>query len=220
MRSTPLVDERSASVRRFNGRYPASLSFKITFTTASASEPAPAGGPPPPGRFRRPTFMRGVVPAPDLRDERQCQTIGRAGGGSPSWSAVCTPARALHRSRNIGETQSVRKRCQGALPSRPMAELPALLDAHFNIRVFHSSRYWLHRCIFQRLRFPVPESHGTREHSHPAKSSPGLRFLHYTYRYQRNGDYCDDHTSSPNIRHWSPDSGSMLCLAPPTTWNT
>jgi len=44
-------------------------------------------GPPPHGRFGRPTSMPGEsigAPAPDLCDERRCQTIGRAGGGSPS----------------------------------------------------------------------------------------------------------------------------------------
>src|SRR5258705_5183151 len=43
MRSTRLINARSASVPRFNGRYLARISFTITFTTASAAEPAAAG---------------------------------------------------------------------------------------------------------------------------------------------------------------------------------
>src|SRR5258705_9572115 len=88
MRSTPLINARSASVPRFNGRYPASVSFKITFTTASASEPATAGARRRTDGSADPRLCQEsrLVLLHRLCDERRCQTIGRADGGSPSWS--------------------------------------------------------------------------------------------------------------------------------------
>src|SRR6267142_4702869 len=88
MRSTRLINARSASVPRFNGRYPASISFTITFTTASAFEPAAAGA-------RRRTDGSAD---PRLCPESRLVLLHRisatndgvrrlaAGGGSPSWS--------------------------------------------------------------------------------------------------------------------------------------
>ena len=93
--------------------------FKITFTTASASEPAAAGA------RRRTDGSADPRVCPESRlvllhrisgDERQCQTIDR-GRRLASWStssadepssfgAVCTSAWVIHRSRNIGEAQS------------------------------------------------------------------------------------------------------------------
>src|SRR5258705_5385991 len=119
MRSTRLINARSASVPRFNGRYPASISFPITFTTASASEPAAAGA-----RRRtdgsadprlcpesRLVLLHRISATNDgvrrlaaraaahHRAQGRRQTIhGRSG-------AVCTSAPVFHRSRNIGEAQ-------------------------------------------------------------------------------------------------------------------
>jgi hypothetical protein len=112
MRSTPLIDARSASVPRFNGRFLASISFKITFTTASPSEPAAAGA-------RRRTDSAAdprACPQSRLVLLRRISAtndgVGRltAGGGSPSWShvvGVCTSAWVFHRSRSIGEVQLI-----------------------------------------------------------------------------------------------------------------
>jgi hypothetical protein len=89
MRSTPLINARSASVPSLQRTLPGKhivqdhLHDRISIRTSSGR------GPPPHGRFGRLTCIPGEsigAPAPDLSDERRCQTIGRAGGRSPSWS--------------------------------------------------------------------------------------------------------------------------------------
>src|SRR5258705_8155446 len=89
MRSTRLINARSASVPRFNGRYPASMSFTITFTTASASEPAAAGA------RRRTDGSADPRLCPERRlvlltrisaTNDEVRRLAPAGGGSPSWS--------------------------------------------------------------------------------------------------------------------------------------
>src|SRR5258705_4038548 len=120
MRSTPLINARSASVPRFSGRYPASISFTISFTTASAPEPAAVGAlrrtdgsTDPPvcpesrlvlltGSLRRTTMSDNWPPRAEARHrgQRRRQTNDLRSG------AVCTSARVVYRSRNIGEAQS------------------------------------------------------------------------------------------------------------------
>ena len=90
MRGPPLINARSTRVPRFNRPYLASISFRLTFTTGSASERAAAGA-----RRRTDGSADPRVCAQrvdwcsctgSLRDERRCQTIDRAAGGSLSWS--------------------------------------------------------------------------------------------------------------------------------------
>jgi hypothetical protein len=90
MRGPPLINARSTRVPRFNGPYLASISFRLTFTTGSAFERAAAGA-----RRRTDGSADPRVCAQrvdwcsctgSLRDERRCQTIDRAAGGSLSWS--------------------------------------------------------------------------------------------------------------------------------------
>jgi hypothetical protein len=87
-RQTPLsCDAQYASHRcavgkcpSFQRTLPASISFKITFTTRITIRTSSGRGPPTHGQCGRPTCMPAEsigAPAPDLCDERRCRTIDR-----------------------------------------------------------------------------------------------------------------------------------------------
>jgi hypothetical protein len=139
MRRTPLINARSASVPRFNGRYLARMSFKITFRTASASEPA-AGG----TRRRTDGSARTHVYARridwcsctgSLRrttvSELPARAAARHRGERPRQTnhlrlgAVCTSAWVCHRSRNIGEAQLANELIEGSPAHRSVGSRPS-----------------------------------------------------------------------------------------------
>ena len=76
----PLINARSPiGVHRFNGRHLTSLLFEIAIAAAPPSETAAAGARRRMDRCGRTMVLRGesfVLLAPDVCDERQCQTIG------------------------------------------------------------------------------------------------------------------------------------------------